>query len=223
MVTTKPTRGNSSPRWCSHLGDNPSGRGPALRLIVETLEAHQGRAARPSRRTKQNLLDLQLQALVRRHADGIVHAALLERVVDLGLRERGVCAERHARARRRLPVNFRHEQVVPVVGAMHGAGPQRSGEAVPVLSEQKQRVVADGLEVPVLGAPFLRPMHRTLARIHVEHDPVGARCHLGPVQAPPGSRPSTRRDSSLGSAARSRTNATSMSAPHPGPTSLATR
>ena len=45
--------------------------------------------------------------------------------------------------------------------------------------EQKQRVVADGLEVPVVGAPFLRPMHRTLARIHVEHDPVGARCHLG--------------------------------------------
>ena len=62
---------------------------------------------------------------------------------------------------------------------MHVAGPQRSGEAVAVLSEQKQRVVADGLEVSVIGAPFLRPVHRALARIHVEHDPVGGRGHLG--------------------------------------------
>ena len=35
--------------------------------------------------------------------DGIVHVALLERVVDLRLRERGVRAERHARALRVLP------------------------------------------------------------------------------------------------------------------------
>ncbi len=62
---------------------------------------------------------------------------------------------------------------------MHVARPQRGGHAVAVLSEQKQRVVADGFKVPVIGAPFLRPMHRTLARIHVEHDPVGARRHLG--------------------------------------------
>ena len=58
-----------------------------------------------------------------------------------------------------------------------------------MLSEQKQRVVTDGLEVPVIGAPFLRSMHRTFARVHVEHDPVGARRHLGlcehlPVHGP---------------------------------------
>jgi hypothetical protein len=47
-----------------------------------------------------------------------------------------------------------------------------------VLIEQKQRVVAEGLEVPVIRAPFLRPMYRALARIHVEHDPVGARREL---------------------------------------------
>ena len=120
-----------------------------------------------------------LQLLVRRQADGIVHVALLERVVDLRLRERGVCAERHARAHRLLPVNLRHEEVVPVVGAMHVAWPQRRGHAVPVLSEQKQRVVANGLEVPVVGTPFLRPMHWALARIHVEHGPAGARRHPG--------------------------------------------
>ena len=58
-----------------------------------------------------------------------------------------------------------------------------------MLGEQKQQVIADGVEVPVIGAPFLRPMHRALTRIHVEHDPVGARRHLGlcedyPVHSP---------------------------------------
>ena len=62
---------------------------------------------------------------------------------------------------------------------MHVAWPQRRGHAVPVLSEQKQRVVANGLEVPVVGTPFLRPMHWALARIHVEHGPAGARRHPG--------------------------------------------
>ena len=62
---------------------------------------------------------------------------------------------------------------------MHVAGPQRGGHAVAVLVEQKQRVVADGFKVPVIRAPFLCPMHRTLAGIHVEHDPAGARRHPG--------------------------------------------
>ena len=48
-----------------------------------------------------------------------------------------------------------------------------------MLIEQKQGVVADGFKVPVIRAPFLRSMHRALARIHVEHDPVGGRRHLG--------------------------------------------
>ena len=39
-----------------------------------------------------------------------------------------------------------------------------------MVTEQKQRVVADGLDAPGIGGPFLRPMHRALARIHVEQD-----------------------------------------------------
>ena len=62
---------------------------------------------------------------------------------------------------------------------MHVAWPERRAQAVAVLSEQKQRVVTDGFEVPVIRAPFLRPMHRALARIHVEHDTVHARRQPG--------------------------------------------
>ena len=47
-------------------------------------------------------LDLQLQALVRRDANHVVHAALLHRLVDLGLGEGGVGAERHLFALRLL-------------------------------------------------------------------------------------------------------------------------
>lgn len=40
-------------------------------------------------------------------------------------------------------------------------------------------MVADRLEVPVVGAAFLLPVYRTLARIHVEHDAVCAVQRLG--------------------------------------------
>jgi hypothetical protein len=49
-----------------------------------------------------------------------------------------------------------------------------SRQAVPVTIEQKQRVVADRFEVPVVGAALLLTVNRTLAGIHVEHDAAGA-------------------------------------------------
>ena len=64
-------------------------------------------------------------------------------------------------------------------------------------------------------------MHWALAGIHVEHDPYGAIRQNSLRQHLPVRLPSARRDSPLASAAVSRTNATSMSAPHPGPRALA--
>ena len=48
-----------------------------------------------------------------------------------------------------------------------------------MIVEQEQRVVADRLEVPVIGAPFLLPMHRALTGVHVEYDAVGSVQGLG--------------------------------------------
>ena len=39
--------------------------------------------------------------------------------------------------------------------------------------EQKQRVVADRLEVSVVGTAFLLAMDRTLGGVHVQNDPLG--------------------------------------------------
>ena len=56
---------------------------------------------------------------------------------------------------------------------------QLGREAVPVVIEQKQWVIADRLEVPVVGTAFLLPMHRALAGIHVEYDAGGVAARLG--------------------------------------------
>jgi hypothetical protein len=78
-----------------------------------------------------------------------------------------------------LPLDLRHQQLVPVIGAVHVAGSQLRGQAVPVIVEQKQRVVADRLEMPVIGAAFLLSVYWTLARIHVEYNAVGTIHELG--------------------------------------------
>jgi hypothetical protein len=91
----KPTRGNNSPRD-ARLSPRSVGRGPAVRLILETLVADERRAAGPTRRPKQNVFDRQFQTLVGRDADGVAHAAGLQRLVDRRSRESGIGAERHA-------------------------------------------------------------------------------------------------------------------------------
>ena len=55
----------------------------------------------------------------------------------------GVGAERHALALRLLPVNLRHQQLVPIVGAGHVATPQLRRQAVAVIAEQEQPVIRD--------------------------------------------------------------------------------
>ena len=48
-----------------------------------------------------------------------------------------------------------------------------------MLVEQQQRVVADGLEVPVVGSAFLLAVDGAFRRVHVENDPLGVILHLG--------------------------------------------
>ena len=101
-------------------------------------------------------------------------AARLQRFVDRRPREGGVGPERDALSLGLLAVDLGHEPFLPVVRAGDVAGSQLRRHAVTVIGEQKQRVVADRREVPVVGAAFLLPMHRALAGIHVEHDAVGS-------------------------------------------------
>ena len=107
-----------------------------------------------------------------------LHATLIQRLEDLRLRESGVGAKGHALTRGLLALDLRHQQLVPVLSAVNVARPEFY-QAVAVLIEQKQRVVADWFEVPAVRTVFLRSMHRTLAGVHVEHDAIGAIERLG--------------------------------------------
>ena len=84
-------------------------------------------------------------------------------------REGGVGPERDALSLSLLAVDLWHEQFLPVVRAGDVARSQLRRQAVSVIVEQKQRVVADRLEMSVVGAAFLLSAHWTLARIHVEY------------------------------------------------------
>ena len=112
--------------------------------------------ARPSRRTKQEVFNLKLQVRVRRHPDRVLDTARLQRLVDRRPRDGGVGLERRAGPR---PAGGRSRARAspPVVCAGDVARPQLRRHAVTVIVEQKQRVVADRLEVPVGGAAFLLP------------------------------------------------------------------
>ncbi len=61
----------------------------------EAFVAHQRLEGRPARRTKQDVFNLQLQALVARNADHLIHATLFQRFVNPRLGESGIGAERH--------------------------------------------------------------------------------------------------------------------------------
>ncbi|MGA7626208.1 MAG: hypothetical protein WCA91_21795 [Candidatus Acidiferrales bacterium] len=84
-----------------------------------------------------------------------------------------------------IPSISGNSQLIPVFGVVHIARTQLLPQAVPVTIEQKQRVVADRLKVPVVGAALLLTMNRTLAGVHVEHDTLGAIKRLGLPQRLP--------------------------------------
>ena len=56
--------------------------------------------------------NLPFQALIGRHADRVLDAALFQRFVDLRLREGRIGAKRHALTLRLLAFNLRNEQLV---------------------------------------------------------------------------------------------------------------
>ena len=75
---------------------------------------------------------------------------------------------------RMLTFDLANEHLVPAGGAVDVPRAKFRRETVALGVEQEQRVVTDGLEMPVVRAAFLLPMDRTSAGIHVEADVVVA-------------------------------------------------
>jgi hypothetical protein len=51
------------------------------------------------------------------------------------------------------------------------ARPERGGQAVALVVEDEERLIADGLEVTVIGRLLLRAVHRTLRAVDIEDQP----------------------------------------------------
>ena len=77
------------------LGHHPPRFGPTRRLIEETLVPDHRLVAWSSHWPRQQLRDIPLQAVVGRDADGLFHAPLLQRLVDLRLGEGRVGTKHH--------------------------------------------------------------------------------------------------------------------------------
>src|ERR1019366_5815551 len=68
---------------------------PARGLVEKAFVPDHGLVARSSYGPRQQLRDVALQALVRGYADGILHASLLQRLIDFRLGKGSVGAKHH--------------------------------------------------------------------------------------------------------------------------------
>ena len=154
------------------LGDHPprpvSGRGPIPKAPV----THQRGVARSAAWPGEQALDGPLQDSVGREADGIRRTPSFQRLVQ-GRESKGrVGADDH-------DLSPGPEDLIPPVRTVDVARPERGGQAVAVLVEDEERVIADGLEVAVVGGLLLGPwtglselsMSRVTRRV-----PVASRC-----------------------------------------------
>jgi hypothetical protein len=105
----------------------------------------------------EQALDGPLQDSVGREADGILHTPSFQRLVQ-GRESKGrVGTDDHDLSPGPVPVNDGEEDLIPPVRTVDVARPERGGQAVAVLVEDEERVIADGLEVAVVGGLLLGP------------------------------------------------------------------
>ena len=107
--------------------------------------------ARPSAWPNQQILNGSLQHSVGREADGVGHAPALQRLIE-GREGKGrVGSDDDGLPLGLGPVNNGKEDLVPPVRTVNVARPELGREAVAVLGENEQRMIANGLEVAVVG------------------------------------------------------------------------
>src|ERR1035438_4363163 len=90
-----------------HLRHDSSCRIPTCRLVEKALVPHDRFMAGPSHRTSEQLRDISLQIVVGGYADGIPHASLLQRLVNLRLGKGSIGAKHHFLTQFLLALNFR--------------------------------------------------------------------------------------------------------------------
>ena len=143
--------GEQLPEVMLDLGDHPARPIPGGRLILKASVPDQRSVAGSAAGSDKQIFDGPLQDVIGWEADRVPHPPPFQRFVEGGQRKGGVGADNDGLALRAVPVNDGKEHFVPPVRAVDVARPELGGQAVAVLVENKQRMVADGFEVAVVG------------------------------------------------------------------------
>ena len=143
--------GEEFPEVMLDLGDHPSRAVPGGRLIMEAPIPDQRRVAWSASGPGEQVLDSPLQHLIGREPDGIGHVPSFQRLVQRGEGKGRVGSDDDGLLASLVAVNDGQENVLPSVCAVDVAGPERGSQAIPVLIEDEERMVADALEVAVVG------------------------------------------------------------------------
>ena len=166
--------GEELPEVMLDLGDHPSRPVPGGGLILNAAVADQRGVAGSAAWPGEQVLDGPLQHVIGREADGVRPAPPLQRLVEGRDGKGRVGSDDDVLPSGLVPLNDMEEDLVPPVSTVDVPRPELGGEAVPVLVEDEQRMIADGLEVAVVGRLLLRAVNRTLGAVDIEgHAPGG--------------------------------------------------
>src|ERR1039458_4479400 len=91
-------------------------------------------------------------------------------LLDLGVCERGVCAEVVAHLTVPITRDKGFQNLMPAIGGMNVAGSKGASFQIAELVEDEQRMVAGAPEVAVVGRVLLIAETRADTGVHVQHD-----------------------------------------------------
>ena len=131
------------------LGNDSPRPVPGGSLILNAAIPHQRGVAGSAPGPGEHVLDRPLEHPVGREPDGIGHVPPFQRLVQRGERKGRVRSDDDGLPPGLVPVNDRQEDLLPRVRTVDVAGPERGGQAVAVLVEDEERMVADRLDVAV--------------------------------------------------------------------------
>jgi hypothetical protein len=152
--------GNHSPRPVP-------GRGPILEASIPHQRGVAGSAPGPG----EQVLDHPLQHLIGREPDGVRHTPALEGLVQRWEGKGRVGADDDGLPPGLGSLNEREEDLLPPVRTVDVARPERGGQAVAILIEGEERMVADRLEVAIVGRLLLRAVDRALGAVDLQDQP----------------------------------------------------
>src|SRR5258708_14401184 len=106
-----------------HLGYHTPRRLPTGGLVEKALVPDHWLVAWASHWTGQQICDVPLQALIGPDADGVLHTAILQCLVDLWFGKSSAGTKDHLFAPPLFPRNLLNRQFLPVHGAVHDGVP----------------------------------------------------------------------------------------------------